>query len=183
MLIDESGLLMAPLVRRSWAPRGHTPLLAQKGSSREKVSVAAGLWISPGRDRLGLFSWTLLNAYFDNTCSAAFIEALLQALGGRVIVLWDGGTMHQGAAIRELTRRFAGQLCLEPLPPYAPMLNPVEYVWSWLKYSRLCNFAPRDARRLNGRVVKELAAIHEDQRLLEGFVHAAGLPLRLDLKY
>lgn len=174
---------MAPLVRRTWAPRGQTPRLAQKGSSREKVSVAAGLWVSPERDHLGLFSWTLLNAYFDNTCSAAFIEALLEALGGRVIVLWDGGTMHQGDPIRELVRRFTGQLCLEPLPPYAPMLNPVEFAWRWLKYSRLNNFAPRDAKQLNRRVVTELVAIHEDQRLLESFVHAAGLPIRLALRY
>lgn len=133
---------MAPLVHRTWAPRGQTPLLTQKGSSREKVSVASGLWISPERDRLGLFSWTLVNEYFDNVCSAAFIEALLKELDQRVIVLWDGGTMHQGDPIRELTRRFAGQLCLEPLTAYAPMLNPVEYVWSWLKNSRLNNFAP-----------------------------------------
>ena len=28
-LIDESGLLMAPLVRRTWAPRGQTPDLDQ----------------------------------------------------------------------------------------------------------------------------------------------------------
>lgn len=174
---------MAPLVRRTWAPRGQTPLLAEKAGSREKVSVASGLWVSPGRDRLGLFSWTLINEYFDNACAAAFIEALLRELGERVIVLWDGGAMHKGDPIRDLTRRFAGRLCLEPLPPYAPMLNPVEYVWSWLKYSRLCNFAPRDARQLNRRVVAELAAIHEDQRLLESFVHAAGLPLRLALRY
>lgn len=174
---------MAPLVRRTWAPRGQTPRLVQKSGTREKVSVAAGLWISPGRDRLGLFCWTLINDYFDNACSAAFIEALLQELAGPVIVLWDGGTMHQGDPIRELERRFAGRLFLEPLPPYAPMLNPVEFVWSWLKYSRLNNFAPQDAKQLNRRVAAELAAIHEDQKLLESFVHASGLPIRLTLQY
>jgi transposase len=180
-LIDESGLLMAPLVRRTWAPRGQTPILIQKSGTREKVSVAAGLWISPGRDRLGLFSWTLVNDYFDNWGSAAFLEALLQELTGQVIVIWDGGTMHKGDPIRELVDHFADRLCLERLPPYAPELNPVEYLWSWLKYSRLNNFAPRDAIQLNERVVDELAAIPSDQRLLESFVHAAGLPLRLTL--
>ena len=172
---------MAPLVRRAWAPCGQTPGLVQKSGTREKVSVAAGLWISPGRDRLGLFSWTLINDYFDNECSAAFIKALLEALSGRVIVIWDGGTMHQGDPIRELERHFCDRLCLEPLPPYAPMLNPVEFLWSWLKYSRLNNFAPHDALELNKRVVTELAAIHTDQRLLESFIHAAGLPLLLTL--
>ncbi len=60
-LIDESGLMMAPLVRRTWALRGQTPELAQEGGRRQKVSVAAALWLSPRRDRLGLFSRTLVN--------------------------------------------------------------------------------------------------------------------------
>src|SRR5437588_626476 len=64
--IDESGLLMGPLVRRSWAPRGDPPTLLQKGRHREKVSVAAALWLPPARDRVGLFTRTLVDGYFDN---------------------------------------------------------------------------------------------------------------------
>jgi hypothetical protein len=102
-LIDESGLLMAPLVRRTRAPRGQAPVLVQKSGTREKVSVAAALGVGPQRDRLGLFSGTLVNGYFDNWNSATFLEALLQELTGRVIVLWDGGTTHKGDPIRALT--------------------------------------------------------------------------------
>src|SRR5581483_592828 len=43
VFVDESGLLMAPLVRRTWAPRGHRPVLRQRGRHREKVSLAAAL--------------------------------------------------------------------------------------------------------------------------------------------
>ena len=101
-LIDESGLLMAPLVRRTWAPRGQTPELAQSAGKREKVSVAAALWLSPRRDRLGLFARTLANGYFDNWYVAAFLEAMLQELAGRFVVVWDGGTMHKGDPIHQL---------------------------------------------------------------------------------
>jgi transposase len=65
-LIDESGLMMAPLVRRAWAPRGQTPSLAQAGGHREKVSVAAALWLSPRRDHLGLSFHTPADGYFDS---------------------------------------------------------------------------------------------------------------------
>jgi hypothetical protein len=182
-LIDESGLLMAPLVRRTIAPRGETPKLVQKSGTREKVSVASALWVSPGRDRLGLFSRTLVNSYFDNWHSALFVEALLKELNGPVIVVWDGGSMHKGDPIHELGGAYAGRLILERLPPYAPELNPVEYLWSWLKYSRLNNFAPRDAVQLNERITAELTAIRDDQELLLSFVHAAPLPLRLTLLF
>src|SRR5512143_4028467 len=50
LLLDESGLLMAPLVRRSWALRGQPPVLKQKARYREKVSVAAAVWLTPRRD-------------------------------------------------------------------------------------------------------------------------------------
>jgi DDE superfamily endonuclease len=176
-VIDESGLLMAPLVRRTWAPRGQTPELVQRCGKREKVSVAAALWLSPLRDRLGLFARTLVNDYFDNWYSAAFLEALLKELPGRVVVVWDGGSMHKGDPIAQLQDVMADRLSLERFPPYAPQLSPVEPSWSWLKYSRLCNFAPQDAIQLDGRVVAELAAIRDDQELLRGFWHGSDLPL------
>jgi transposase len=176
-LIDESGLMMAPLVRRTWSLRGQTPKLIQDGGRRQKVSVAAALWLTPRRDRLGLFSRTLVNDYFDPWYSAAFLEALLKELGGRVVVVWDGGSMHKGDPIAQLQGVMSDRLSLERFPPYSPELCPVEPVWSWLKYSRLCNYAPRDASELDGRVVAELSAIRDDQELLRGFFHASELPL------
>src|SRR5512135_861086 len=98
-LIDESGLLMAPLARRTGSPRGPTPDLVQTSGPREKVSVAAALWLSPRRDRLGLYSHTLANGSFDNWYVTAFLEAMLQELTGRFVVVWDGGSMHK-ACIR-----------------------------------------------------------------------------------
>jgi hypothetical protein len=48
VLIDESGFLMSPLVRRTLAPRGRPPVLKTKGARREKVSISENssiLWI------------------------------------------------------------------------------------------------------------------------------------------
>jgi transposase len=168
---------MGPLVRRTWAPRGRPPELAQKGASREKVSVAAAVWLSPRRDRLGLYSRTLADGYFDNWHVAAFLEAMLLELDGRFVVIWDGGPMHKGDPIRALAEHFADRLVLERLPPYSPMLNPIEPLWSWLKYSRLNNFAPRDVTTLNERVIGELAAVRRDQDFLRNLFHASDLPL------
>jgi hypothetical protein len=176
-LIDESGLLMAPLVRRTWAPRGQTPDMVQKSGTREKASVAAAVWLSPARDRLGLYSHTLANGYFDSWLMAAFLEAMLKDLAGRFVVVWDGGPMHKGDPIRDLVGHFADRLDLERLPPYAPMLNPVEPLWSWLKWGRLTNFAPKDATQIESRVVAELAKVREDQTFLRNLFHASDLPL------
>jgi hypothetical protein len=176
-LIDESGLLMAPLARRTWAPRGRTPEMVQKSGAREKVSVAAAVWLSPARDRLGLYSHTLANGYFDSWLMAAFLEAMLKDLAGRFVVVWDGGPMHKGDPIRDQAGHFADRLDLEQLPPYAPMLNPVEPLWSWLKWGRLNNLTPKDAAEIESRVVAELAKVSEDQAFLRNLFLASELPI------
>jgi len=168
---------MAPLVRRTWALRGQTPELAQRSGAREKVSIAAALWLSPRRDRLGLYFKTLVNSYFNNWSMTAFLEAMMHDLDGRFVVVWDGGPMHKGEPIHQLADHFANRLCLEALPPWAPMLNPTEPLWGWLKYDRLCNYAPHDAAELDGRVVAELAAIESDQGILRNLYHASELTL------
>jgi hypothetical protein len=177
VLIDESGLLLGPLLRRTWAPRGQTPTLVQGGRTHDKVSVAAALWLTPLRDRLGLAFQTLAGGYFGNQEVAGFLEAVQEGLGGRLVVIWDGGNMHQGGPISELLGRLQGSLYLERLPAYGAELMPVETLWSYLKYSRLSNFAPRNVGELNERAIEELTALQDDQKLLLSFFHASSLPV------
>ena len=177
MLLDESGLLMAPLRRRSWSLRGHPPLSKEKTDHREKVSVAGAIWLTPRRDRLHFAFQTLVNDYFSNEEVADFLSAGLQWLAEPLMVLWDRGTMHKGDPITALVAHSQGRLDLEPLPAHAPKLNPLEQVWTWLKYSRLCYFAPQDAHQLNEFVIRELDAIREDQQRLQNFFHGSELPL------
>jgi transposase len=181
LLMDESGLLMAPVLRRSWALRGHPPESKFKAGHREKVSVAAALWLPPLRDRVHLAYQTRVNAYFTNVEVAEFLSGAVQGLPGPVIAIWDGGTMHKGGPIRALVEESQGRLDIEPLPAHAPKLMPVEFLWRWLKYGRLCNFAPRDAHHLNEAVVRELDAIWDNWLLLASFFHQSELPLPLTL--
>jgi transposase len=172
---------MAPLVRRTWSPRGRRPVLRQRGRHREKVSIAGALWWAPWRawdDRpLGLIYQTLVDAYFNNERSAAFLERLMRAIPDGLTVVWDGGPMHTGDPIRAAVERFRPRLVLERLPAYAPMLNPVEPAWSWLKGSRLANAAPADAAELDQSVRRELEAIRDDHDFLRSMWQGSDLPL------
>jgi transposase len=42
------------------------------------------------------------------------------------------------------------------LPPYAPDLNPVEYLWAWLKRHALANYCPNDLGELQSTARKKL---------------------------
>jgi putative transposase len=175
VLIDESGFLMSPLVRRTLAPRGKPPILKTTGKRHEKVSVTAALTISPRRRRLGLYWRSFPRSYVNAQRAADFLRYLLRRLRGKVIVVWDGGPMHKGEPIREVLRDFP-RLSLERLPPYAPDLNPVEYLWGYLKYGKLPNFLADDVLHLDAVVNHAIRRTRESSDRLKGFFEAAGLP-------
>jgi DDE superfamily endonuclease len=117
--IDQSGFFLNPLVRRTWARKGKTPLLRTFGRRGDKVSVVAALSVAPGRRRLGLYFHADAPHYSAAQTIVVFLREGLGHLRGRLIVLWDGGSNHKGPLIRELLARYP-RLHLEPLPAYAP---------------------------------------------------------------
>jgi transposase len=55
VLIEESGFFLNPLLRRTWARKGRTPILRRFGRHRDKVSVVAAISVAAGRRRVGLY--------------------------------------------------------------------------------------------------------------------------------
>jgi len=176
VLIDESGVLLNPLVRRTLAPRGQTPILKVKGGRHEKVSVIAGLSLSPRTRRLGLYFQTHPRSYLNNQRTADFLRELLRHLRGPVIAVWDNGPAHKGDAIRQVLADYP-RLDLEWLPSYAPELNPVEQLWNHVKRGQLANFTTTDAEALDEVVTDLLCDTKFDPDRLRSFY--AATPLKL----
>ena len=175
MLIDETGLFLNPLVRRSWAPVGRTPVIDWDGGHRHKVSVIGAVSVSPVAHRLGFYFATAVDGYFTADPVVAFLRHLLRHLRGKVVVLWDGGPNHRGPVVREFLRRHP-RLRLERRPAYAPDLNPVEMAWSWLKWGRLANFVPDDLGELDEWVAEYLIELKHDPELLRALWDRSDLP-------
>ena len=103
MFLDESGFLLIPTVRRTWAPRGQTPLIHHR-YRHDKVSAISAITVSPARQHCGLYAHFHL-ANITHVEVAAFLRELLRHLAGPLFVVWDGGAMHRGAAVRQLLAR------------------------------------------------------------------------------
>ena len=181
VLIDETGLFLNPLVRRTWAPKGKTPVLESRGGHRKKVSVIGAVTLSPITRRPGFYFATEVDGYYTTERVVDFLRDLLKHLRGRVVVIWDGGPNHRGPALRDFLRRNR-RLRLERLPAYSPHLNPVEAVWSWLKYGRLANFVPKDLIDLDDRILDRLIELRFDPALLRLLWDASDLPFPEPLK-
>src|SRR5207244_12460739 len=74
-----------------------------------------------------------------------FLIHLEQCLSGRLIVIWDGAPIHRSRCVQAfLAAGHGARIHLEPLPGYAPALNPNEGVWDSLYVRELANVACED---------------------------------------
>jgi hypothetical protein len=171
---DESGFLLLPLIRRSLAPIGQTPLLRHRAKHRDKVSAVAALALSRLNGHVRLFYQTLTDAHVDAEVYGLFLRQLLHVVRGEVVLVHDRGSMHRGAVIRDVQAEFA-RLHVYEFPPYAPELNPTEYAWTWSKHIELCNFVPHDVAELEIAVCDCLNRARHDQHRLRSFFWSSPL--------
>ena len=175
VFLDESGFMLTPTVRRTWAPQGQTPLLSC-WDRRDRLSAISCITVSPRRARLN-FYFTLLP---DNTNAKAqdiveFLRTLKQQLGGPFTVIWDGSRIHSRSKLVKEYLSNHPEIVAETLPGYAPELNPDEGVWGWTKYGRLANLAACNTLELRQKIVDEFAQLRGDRYLLNSFVQEADL--------
>jgi hypothetical protein len=91
------------------------------------------------------------------------LRQLKAHLSSALIILWDGSRVHDRSA---LVRAFLAEhpgIVTEPLPAYAPELNPDELVWAWTKYGRLGNLAAQHTDWLRDYITNELTYVREQQ--------------------
>lgn len=166
--------MLQPVVRRTWAPRGETPVL-DCWDRRDRLSVISALTVSPQRRRLGLY-FDILDHNITADDFEIFVSHLLRKLGRSITLVLDRWQVHR-SGVKRLEKRFGRRVRPEWLPAYAPELNPVEHVWGHTKHSDLANYIPPDVLRLGRSVNESLRKKRTDQSLLRSFFHAAKLRL------
>lgn len=166
--------MLQPVVRRTWAPRGQTPL-HYSWDRHDRLSAISAITVSPRRRRLGLyFRLHSRNIRFEEVMG--FIRHVHRRLGRKFILVLDRYSVHR-KAVRLLQGEHTDWLEVEWLPPYAPELNPTEQVWNHTKYSDLANYIPEDRDDLREAVNGSLADQRSKQSLLRSFFQHAKLKL------
>lgn len=176
-MLDESGFLLAPLVRRTLAPRGETPII-DCSDSHDRISVISAITVSPLALRVGLHFMLLGdNENFHAEEVVLFLRQLKGEVGGPWTILWDRNQIHSKSRVvrRWLAKHL--EVVVEDFPAHAPDTNPDESVWCWTKYGRLCNLAPADIEELRGHIWDALVALKHQPQLLKSFIVRAKLPL------
>jgi hypothetical protein len=126
---DESGVSQQPVVRRTWAPRGETPILIHTGGNWKRLSIAGALAFRWDGRRTRFFFQTRAGSYSDVALIAFLRDLKRHFPRGRVLLIWDGLSGHTSRLMAAYLARQRAWLTVERLPGYAPDLNPIEQLW------------------------------------------------------
>ena len=179
---DEAGQNLRPPRARTWARRGHTPVVTVSGKGSGRVSVAGLVCLKPGA-RSHLFYRIRVHRgrkgerrSMSEADYAGLITAAHHQLQAPVILIWDNLNTHISAAMRGFTESHRDWLTVVQLPSYAPDLNPAEGAWANMK-NGLGNLAASSVGQLAAIVRNRLKRIQYRPALIDGFLAQTGLTL------
>lgn len=174
VFVDESGFYLLPCVRRTWAPIGQTPVLHEK-AGRDHLSVISGLTLQ------GDIYSAVQEASFNSAGVIGFLRQLLGWIEGKVMVMWDGAPIHRSTEVRHFLSSdgegASERLLLVRLPAYAPDLNPVEGIWSYLKGVELANLCCHNFTQLHGQLQNALTRLSDKTDVIKGCINQPGFYL------
>lgn len=141
IFVDESGISQRPTRVRTWALKGESPVV-QFHFNWDHVSIIAGMHLSG-------VTFRLHDGAIHKEEVVEFLKALNAHYRRKLLIIWDGAKPHRSHLVRDYVTSTGGQIVVERLPAYAPEMNPVEYLWAWLKRHALANYCPHTLDELH----------------------------------
>lgn len=163
--LDEVGVRSDSPLGRSYGLKGKTPVVKTSGQ-RQKINAISAV------NAKGAFWYKVYSGMLG---AALFIVMLKDLMKGRkkpVMLVVDGLPAHKAKSVANYVQSTKGRLELHFLPPYAPDLNPDEFVWSHLKQNGTSKKPLRKNEALRQRVEMDLAEIKQDRSLVRSFFKA-----------
>ena len=149
VFLDETSTNTKLTKRTGWSARG----------TRYRTQTPFGAWQTQtfiaGLRQHGLTAPWLVDAPINRRIFETYIESqLAPTLGPRDVVILDNVAFHKGATTERLVRERGAWLLF--LPPYSPVLNPIE-----MAFSKLKSLLRKHAARTYGNLTAALGRICE----------------------
>jgi putative transposase len=170
---DESGFSLVSPLKRTWAPKGHPPIVYTSLSHSVRLNLLGALLVSPAGIKLRL----RVNSHPSNLRGEevlAFLAHLLRHVAGPLILVWDKHPIHQRKTVQDFVARHP-RLHVYTLPTGAPELNPAEGIWSQVA-EYLAGTVPRTREELQANVFAGVARTRKSQRRLRACLSGSHLP-------
>ena len=139
--------------RRCWAPRGLRPQVCAR-IVREYTYVFAA--VSPHDGALDTLVLPDVNAL---TMALFLAEVAQRHPQDFILMVLDGAGWHCAKDLQ-----IPDNMCLLPLPPYSPQLNPVEHLWEEIREKWFPNLVFDSLRAVEDHLGEALATLENDSQ-------------------
>jgi transposase len=163
--LDEAGFHSDPVLGRTYGLKGQTPVVTTSGQ-RQSINAISAV------NAKGAFWYNVYSGKLNAERFVGFLGDLMQGRRERVFLVVDGHPSHKAKKVAAYVKSLGGKLELHFLPPYAPDLNPDEFVWSYAKANGVSKKPLRRNESLKERVELDLQEIKCNRRLVRSFFGA-----------
>jgi Transposase and inactivated derivatives len=160
--LDEAGFQSDPPLARTYGLKGKTPVVVTSGQ-RQSLNVISAV------NARGEFWAATYTGKLDAEAFVEFLRNFMDGRRGKVFLVVDGHPAHHANLVKAYLKNLQGRLELHFLPPYAPDLNPDEFVWSHMKKNGLSKKPLKQNESLRERVENDLIAIQQNRSLVRSF--------------
>ena len=171
--LDEAGFQSDPPLGRTYGQRGKTPVVPTSGQ-RQSINVISAV------NARGAFWAVTYPGKLDAETFVVFLRNFMRGRKGKVFLVVDGHPAHKANRVKDLVQELEGRLELHFLPPYAPDLNPDEFVWSYMKGNGVSKKPLRKNESMRRRVEEDLTYIQRNPALVRSFFGAESVAYAAD---
>lgn len=159
--LDEAGFQSDPPLGKTYGLKGTTPVVTSSGQ-RQSINVISAVQASGG------FWAATYTGKLDAESFVIFLRDFMKGRG-KVFLVVDGHPAHKANLVKEYVAGTKGRLELHFLPPYAPDLNPDEFVWNYMKNQGVSKKPLKKGESLRKRVEQDLVDIQNNKELVSSF--------------
>ncbi len=160
---DESGVSLTPVMGKTWAPKGKTPVVKVTGAR-------GGLCVTSAISPAGKMVFRIEKEKVNAKKHIEFLEQIMKQHPRRkIIVIEDRAPAHRAKKVQEFIQKHKKRLAVYFIPSYAPELNPDEHVWEYLKAYQLKAHQAKTTEELKGLVKRKMQGIQRRKGLVNSF--------------
>lgn len=163
--LDEAGIRSDSPLQRTWGLRGDKAIVKTSGQ-RQSINAISAV------SEQGGFWFELYTGKFNAQRYIEFLSRFIRYAKRPIILIVDGHPSHRAKVVTEYICSLKGRLEMHFLPPYAPDLNPDEFVWNYVRIKGTGRIPLRKNESLKDRIAKDLARIKKNKRLCRSFFRA-----------
>ncbi len=160
--LDEAGFQSDPSLGRTYGLKGKTPVVKTSGQ-RQSLNVISAV------NARGEFWAATYSGKLDAESFVVFLQNFVENQAGKVFLVVDGHPAHKAKLVANYVQSLKGRLELHFLPPYAPDLNPDEFVWGYMKSNGVSKKPLKQNESLQKRIEEDLNRIGNDPKLVCSF--------------